>query len=81
VILALRALGVGDLITGVPALRGLRAACYGEPLVLAAPAWLTPLIDLIGGVGRIRSGSTRSTRCAAGAGCSRTTASRATRPT
>ena len=52
-ILALRALGVGDLITGVPALRGLRAACYGEPLVLAAPAWLTPLIDLIGGVGRI----------------------------
>jgi ADP-heptose:LPS heptosyltransferase len=53
VILALRALGVGDLATAVPALRGLRAAFPGEPLALAAPAWLTPLIDLIGGVGRI----------------------------
>ncbi|WP_433362557.1 glycosyltransferase family 9 protein [Actinoplanes sp. CA-142083] len=52
-ILALRALGVGDLVTAVPALRGLRAAFYGEPLALAAPAWLTPLIELIGGVGRI----------------------------
>jgi ADP-heptose:LPS heptosyltransferase len=53
VILALRALGVGDLLTAVPALRGLAAAFPGEPLVLAAPAWLRPLIDLIGGVDRI----------------------------
>jgi ADP-heptose:LPS heptosyltransferase len=53
VILALRALGVGDLATAVPALRGLRAAFPGETLALAAPAWLTPLIDLIGGVDRI----------------------------
>lgn len=52
-ILVLRALGVGDLVTGVPALRGLAAAFPGEPLALAAPSWLTPLIDLIGGVGRI----------------------------
>jgi ADP-heptose:LPS heptosyltransferase len=53
VILALRALGVGDLATAVPALRGLRAAFPGETLALAAPAWLTPLIDLIGGVDRM----------------------------
>ncbi|WP_433306303.1 glycosyltransferase family 9 protein [Actinoplanes sp. CA-030573] len=52
-ILVLRALGVGDLLTAVPAIRGLSAAFYGEPLALAAPLWLTPLIDLIGGVGRI----------------------------
>ena len=52
-ILALRALGVGDLATGVPALRGLRNAFPGETLALAAPAWLTPLIDLIGGVDRV----------------------------
>lgn len=52
-ILALRALGVGDLATAVPALRGLRAAFAGETLALAAPTWLTPLIDLIGGIDRI----------------------------
>jgi ADP-heptose:LPS heptosyltransferase len=53
VILALRALGVGDLAAGVPALRGLRAAFADQTLALAAPAWLTPLIELIGGVDRI----------------------------
>jgi ADP-heptose:LPS heptosyltransferase len=53
VILILRALGVGDLATGVPALRGLRNAFPDETLALAAPAWLTPLIDLIGGVDRV----------------------------
>ncbi|MEU4221351.1 glycosyltransferase family 9 protein [Actinoplanes sp. NPDC026623] len=52
-ILALRALGVGDLATSVPAIRGVRAAFPGETLALAAPAWLTPLVDLIGGVDRI----------------------------
>ncbi|BFU45135.1 glycosyltransferase family 9 protein [Krasilnikovia sp. MM14-A1004] len=52
-ILALRALGVGDLATGVPALRGLRAAFPREELVLAAPAWLAPLVDLIGGIDRV----------------------------
>ena len=52
-ILVLRALGVGDLATGVPALRGLRAAFPADPLALAAPAWLTPLIELIGGVDRV----------------------------
>jgi len=50
VILALRALGVGDLATAVPALRGLRVAFPDESLVLAAPRWLAPLVELIGGV-------------------------------
>ncbi|MCU7727533.1 glycosyltransferase family 9 protein [Actinoplanes sp. KI2] len=52
-ILVLRALGVGDLVTAVPALRGLSAAYYREPLALAAPRWLTPLVDLIGGVSQV----------------------------
>jgi ADP-heptose:LPS heptosyltransferase len=53
VILVLRALGVGDLAAGVPAMRALRAAFPDRTLALAAPAWLTPLIELIGGVDRI----------------------------
>jgi ADP-heptose:LPS heptosyltransferase len=53
VIVALRALGVGDLATSVPAIRGIRTAFPGRTLALAAPRWLTPLIDLIGGVDRI----------------------------
>ncbi|MEU4245376.1 glycosyltransferase family 9 protein [Actinoplanes sp. NPDC026619] len=52
-ILVLRALGVGDLAASVPAIRGLRAAFRGDTLALAAPAWLTPLIDLIGAVDRV----------------------------
>lgn len=52
-ILALRALGVGDLLTAVPALRGLRAAFPDRPLGLAAPAWLAPLVELVGGVDRL----------------------------
>jgi ADP-heptose:LPS heptosyltransferase len=46
VILVLRALGVGDLATAVPALRALRRAFPGRPLLLAAPAWLAPLARL-----------------------------------
>jgi ADP-heptose:LPS heptosyltransferase len=53
VILVLRALGVGDLAASVPALRAIRAGFPAESLALAAPAWLTPLIDLIGGVDRV----------------------------
>jgi ADP-heptose:LPS heptosyltransferase len=53
VILVLRALGVGDLATAVPVLRGLRAAFPGETLSLAAPTWLSPLIHTIGGVDAI----------------------------
>jgi ADP-heptose:LPS heptosyltransferase len=53
VILVLRALGVGDLATAVPAVRAVRAAFPARTLALAAPAWLTPLIGLIGGVDRV----------------------------
>jgi ADP-heptose:LPS heptosyltransferase len=53
VILVLRALGVGDLAASVPSLRALRSGFPGRGLVLAAPAWLTPLIDLVGGVDRV----------------------------
>jgi ADP-heptose:LPS heptosyltransferase len=53
VILVLRALGVGDLAASVPALRAVRAAFPGRTLALAAPTWLTPLIDLVGGIDEI----------------------------
>ena len=46
-VLVLRALGLGDALTGVPALRGLRRLHPGRPLLLAAPRvigeWLTDL--------------------------------------
>ena len=44
--LVLRALGIGDLLVSVPALRGLRRV--SDRLVLAAPGWLAPLVDLTG---------------------------------
>jgi ADP-heptose:LPS heptosyltransferase len=53
VILVLRALGVGDLATAVPALRALCATFPDRTLTLAAPSWLAPLVDLVGGVDRI----------------------------
>jgi ADP-heptose:LPS heptosyltransferase len=49
-LLVLRALGIGDLATAVPALRGLRAAYPRHRLMLAAPAWLAPLVDLVDAV-------------------------------
>jgi ADP-heptose:LPS heptosyltransferase len=43
----LRALGLGDLLTAVPALRALARAFPEHRRLLAAPAWLGPLLPLI----------------------------------
>lgn len=49
----LRALGLGDLLTAVPALRGLRRSFPDAILTLAAPAWLADAVDRIGAVDRL----------------------------
>ncbi|MBV8950646.1 MAG: glycosyltransferase family 9 protein [Actinobacteria bacterium] len=49
-LLVLRALGVGDLLTAVPALRALASAFPHHRRVLAAPRQLLPLIKLSGTV-------------------------------
>ncbi|WP_326595540.1 glycosyltransferase family 9 protein [Streptomyces sp. NBC_01803] len=49
-LVALRALGLGDLLTGVPALRGLRRAFPGHRLLLAAPGWLAEAVAATGAV-------------------------------
>jgi ADP-heptose:LPS heptosyltransferase len=45
-ILLLRALGLGDFLTGVPAYRAVRRAFPGHRIVLAGPAVLAPLVPL-----------------------------------
>lgn len=47
VALALRALGLGDFVTGVPALNLLRQTLPRHRLILAAPARLAPLVTLV----------------------------------
>jgi ADP-heptose:LPS heptosyltransferase len=49
-LIALRALGLGDFLTGLPALRGLAAAFPGHRRLVAAPAALVPLAALSGAV-------------------------------
>ena len=49
-LLALRPLGLGDLLTGVPALRALREGYAEHRIVLAAPRLLAPLARLTGAV-------------------------------
>lgn len=53
ILLGLRALGIGDLATVVPALRALRRAFPRHELVLATPAMLTPLVAATGAVDRV----------------------------
>lgn len=45
-VLVLRALGIGDFCTGVPALKALRANFPDERITLVAPGWLRPLVAL-----------------------------------
>lgn len=49
----LRPLGLGDLLTGVPALRAIRAAVPDHRLVLATAGALEPLAALIGAVDEV----------------------------
>jgi ADP-heptose:LPS heptosyltransferase len=53
VVLALRALGLGDFLTGLPALGLIKAALPGHEVVLAAPAVFAPLVPLIPAVDRL----------------------------
>ncbi len=53
VALALRALGLGDFLTGLPALGLLKAALPRHQVVLAAPAVFAPLAPLVPAVDRL----------------------------
>jgi ADP-heptose:LPS heptosyltransferase len=52
-VLVLRALGLGDLLTGMPALRGLRRAYPSAHVALATPQLLAPLAMLSGAVDEV----------------------------
>lgn len=48
-VVMLRALGLGDFLVAVPALRAIARAYPGHRRVLVAPAWLAPLIGMLRG--------------------------------
>ncbi|MFJ4209479.1 glycosyltransferase family 9 protein [Paenarthrobacter sp. NPDC089675] len=50
VLLALRALKLGDLLVAVPALRGLRKAFPDHRILYAAPTWIGEALELVGGI-------------------------------
>ncbi|GAA1842205.1 glycosyltransferase family 9 protein [Agromyces salentinus] len=50
VLLALRALKLGDLLVAVPALAALRRGFPEHRIVLATTGWLAPIVDLVDGV-------------------------------
>jgi ADP-heptose:LPS heptosyltransferase len=52
-VLAYRALGLGDFLTAVPALRALARAYPGDELVLVAPRAIAPLAALAGAIDRV----------------------------
>ncbi|WP_019630570.1 glycosyltransferase family 9 protein [Actinomadura atramentaria] len=52
-VLLLRALGLGDFLTGVPAYRAVKAAFPDREVVLAAPAALAPLAARCDGIDRL----------------------------
>jgi ADP-heptose:LPS heptosyltransferase len=52
-LLVLRALGLGDLLTAVPALRAIARAFPDHYRVLAAPLYLAPLVRLCGGIDEV----------------------------
>jgi ADP-heptose:LPS heptosyltransferase len=52
-IVLLRALGLGDFLTGIPAYRAVRRRFPDADITLAAPAWLRPLAELTGALDRL----------------------------
>jgi ADP-heptose:LPS heptosyltransferase len=53
IVVVLRPLGLGDLLTGVPAIRAVRAAVPGHRLVLATTEALRPLAGLVDAVDEV----------------------------